>query len=161
MRRIRVTALLIAFVALLGACADEEPTVQGPEEAEATPTPAMSPAAEATVAVAESDHGEILVDAEGMTLYVFLRDTAGQSNCTDACAQTWPPLTVDADPVAGDDVNEGLLDTIERADGDMQVTYNDRPLYNYAQDDEAGDTNGQGVGGNWYVVGPDGEPIRD
>ena len=166
MRRIRFAALLIAVVALLGACAqDEDPAVQPPDET-AEATAAASPQTEgieaATVQVADhDDHGEILVDAEGMTLYAFLQDAEGKSNCADQCAQTWPPLSVDGEATAGEGVDEAKLDSIERTDGDTQVTYNDRPLYNYSADTKAGDTKGQGVGGNWYVVGPDGEPIKE
>jgi predicted lipoprotein with Yx(FWY)xxD motif len=96
-----------------------------------------------------------------MTLYVFLMDTAGKSNCADTCAQTWPPLTVDGDATAGEGADEAKLDTIERADGDTQVTYNDKPLYTYSGDTEAGETKGQGVGENWYVVSPEGEPVKE
>lgn len=165
MRRIRFAALMIAFLALLGACAaDEEPALQEPEET-AEATAAASPQTEgieaATVqVVANDEYGEILVDIAGMTLYVFLRDVPGKSNCNDACAQTWPPLTVDGEPTAGEGVDDGMLGTIEREDGDTQVTY-DRPLYRYSGDTKAGDTKGQGIGGNWYVVSPDAEPIRE
>ena len=48
----------------------------------------------------------------------------------------------------------GKLATIKRADGTMQVTYNDAPLYYFAADKAAGDTTGQGVGGNWFVQAP-------
>jgi predicted lipoprotein with Yx(FWY)xxD motif len=41
----------------------------------------------------------------------------------------------------------------------MQVTYNGLPLYYYVQDSAAGDANGQGVGGAWYVVNPAGEAV--
>jgi predicted lipoprotein with Yx(FWY)xxD motif len=34
------------------------------------------------------------------------------------------------------------------------------PLYFFANDAAPGDTNGQGVGDNWFVVGTDGEPIQ-
>jgi len=34
------------------------------------------------------------------------------------------------------------------------------PLYRYAGDAAAGDTNGQGTGSVWYVVGADGQPIK-
>jgi predicted lipoprotein with Yx(FWY)xxD motif len=42
----------------------------------------------------------------------------------------------------------------------MQVKVGDWPLYRFANDAAAGDTNGQGVGGVWFVVGPDGELIQ-
>ncbi|MBA2624935.1 MAG: hypothetical protein H0U89_04955, partial [Acidimicrobiia bacterium] len=40
-----------------------------------------------------------------------------------------------------------------------QVTYGDKPLYHYAGDGAPGDVNGQGVGGVWWAVTPDGEKL--
>lgn len=164
MRRSRVAALLITSVVLLGACAaDEDAALQDPDatsEVTASATPQTEGIEAATVQVADNDeHGEILVDAEGMTLYVFLRDVPGKSNCNDACAQTWPPLTVNGEPTAGEGVNAGMLGTFEREGGVTQVTY-DRPLYNYSGDTKPGDTKGQGIGDNWYVVDPEAEPVK-
>jgi predicted lipoprotein with Yx(FWY)xxD motif len=45
-----------------------------------------------------------------------------------------------------------LLGTIIRDDGTVQVTYNDLPLYYFANDAKPGDTVGQNVGGVWFVV---------
>ncbi len=44
--------------------------------------------------------------------------------------------------------------TFARPDGTMQVAYNGRPLYYFKNDAIAGDTNGQGIVGNWYVAAP-------
>ncbi len=124
--------------------------------------PAMSDgmAGGALVTVTESMKlGTFLVDAEGMTLYIFLGDEPGKSNCYDACAQNWPPLLSDGVPVAGNGVDGDLLGTAERSDGSVQVTYNGWPLYYFATDAAAGDTNGQGIKDVWYVIGPDGEAI--
>lgn len=41
------------------------------------------------------------------------------------------------------------------------ISYNDWPLYYYAEDSEPGDTNGQGIGDIWFVVGADGQLVRD
>ena len=163
MRRTPLLVLLMTFLLTLGACAQDDPTVEEPTATEATEE---SPAAEegdgATIAVADSEeHGEILVDGEGMTLYVFLQDASGDSNCNDACAETWPPLESEGDPTGEEGVDAEMVGTTERDDGSTQVTYNGRPLYTYAPDEKAGDTNGQGVGGNWFVVGPDSEPIKE
>ena len=40
----------------------------------------------------------------------------------------------------------------------MQVAINGSPLYYFAKDAKAGDTNGQGVGGKWFVASPDRAP---
>ncbi len=84
----------------------------------------------ATVAVSQnSEFGSILVDANGITLYLFTDDEREKSNCSGGCATTWPPLTTDGDPVAEGEVNADRLGTIDRDDGSTQVTYNGWPLY--------------------------------
>ena len=93
-----------------------------------------------------------------MTLYVFLADTAGKSTCNGGCAAKWPALT--ATPVPGTGLDASAFATTPRDDGSTQVTFHDRPLYYYAGRQAAGQTNGQGVGGSWYVVGADGAPIK-
>ena len=40
----------------------------------------------ATVVVADSDLGQILTAADGMTVYLFMPDAQGAPTCTDACA---------------------------------------------------------------------------
>lgn len=87
-------------------------------------------------------------DNPGFTLYVFDNDTGNISNCNDACAIAWPPVLVSDDVASG--VDE--LSTITRNDGSLQAAYQGRPLYFYDADQNAGDTNGQGVGGVWWVV---------
>lgn len=154
-------ALLIVAVLVFSACSDEtEPTVTptSPTPTQATTSP--SPTGGTTVAVASSSLGSILVDGEGRTLYVFLRDTGTTSTCEGDCAATWPPLTATGTPQAGTGANASLLGTSQRADGGAQVTYNGHPLYYFASDAAAGDTNGQGIGGIWYVVSPAGEAIK-
>ncbi len=114
--------------------------------------------ADATVAVEDSDFGQIVVDAEGRTLYVFLVDEGTESTCYEDCEASWPPLTVEGDPVAGDGI-DGPLGTTEREDGSLQVTLDGHPLYYFASDETADDVNGQGVSDVWYVVSPEGEAI--
>ena len=148
--------------------APTEAATEAPTEA-ATEAPTGVPVTgEATVNVSEStDYGPILVDGEGMSLYVFLADTqnGGTSACgsDDGCSEEWPPLVSQGAPVAGEGVDESLLGTITREDGTMQVTYNGWPLYLFHEDAAAGDTNGQGLdefGGLWYLVSPAGEAIQ-
>jgi predicted lipoprotein with Yx(FWY)xxD motif len=108
----------------------------------------------ATVMIAtDPELGPYLVDSEGMTLYLFTQDEPGVSNCSGPCLASWPPLTVEGEPTAGDGVT-GELSTIPLSDGSEMVTYNDVPLYYFAPDKEPGDIFGQGVGGVWYTVSP-------
>jgi predicted lipoprotein with Yx(FWY)xxD motif len=94
-----------------------------------------------------------LTGADGMTLYVFDTDAADKSNCGAGCATTWPPLTVaPSASLTGPFGATGTFATIVRSDGTTQVTYDHRPLYYYAGDSMAGDTNGQGVDGVWFVA---------
>lgn len=99
--------------------------------------------------------GKFLTAYNGMTLYVFTRDTPGVSNCSGTCASTWPPYTVkSAADIHVPATIVGKIGTLARADGTLQVTYNSRPLYFYIKDNKPGDTTGQNVGGVWFVVKP-------
>lgn len=111
----------------------------------------------------QEPYGEYLTDAEGMSLYLFEADSEGTSTCYDSCAEAWPPLLTEAEPVAGEGVDETLLGTIERDDGTTQITYNDWPLYYFVRDEQPGDTAGhevEGFGAPWYLVSPDGQAIE-
>ena len=120
----------------------------------------------ATLTVRESpEHGQYIADGEGMSLYMFEADTRGEGDtpatttCYDDCAEAWPPL-IAAEPQAGEGAEADLLGTIERQDGEMQVTYGGWPLYYFVQDQAAGDTTGhdiEGFGAEWYLVTPAGE----
>ena len=113
-------------------------------------------ASPSTVSIgANEELGAYLVGPTGMTLYMFTNDTAGVSNCVDQCAENWPPLTVEsADALIASPNMMGTLATIERADGTLQVTYNDMPLYYWKDDAARGDTLGQGRNDVWFVVAP-------
>ncbi len=109
---------------------------------------------------ADSPLGQIVVDGKGMTVYVFDKDTKGTatSACTGDCLTNWPIVTADSATPTVDGVT-GTVGTITSPDGKLQVTLDGWPLYYYAGDDAAGATNGQGVGGIWWVVSPTGAKI--
>jgi predicted lipoprotein with Yx(FWY)xxD motif len=113
----------------------------------------------AGIGVATAEPGPFLVDRDGRSLYLFTADEPGRSTCVDACLAAWPAALTDGAPEALAGVDPALLGTITRADGTVQVTYADRPLYRYAADTAAGSAAGQGVGGVWFLVGPDGAGI--
>lgn len=107
-----------------------------------------------TVAIAENPTlGQILTDAEGMTLYRFTNDEqgAGKSACDDSCLANWPAFTSE-DPLTLPNGVDGELTQITRDDGTKQVAFNGWPLYYFAGDTAAGDTNGQGIGDVWFVI---------
>lgn len=127
------TALLLTVTALAG-CAHES----GDDDGDGS----------GTVGLAFAEHeelGSILVDGDGMTLYIFENDEPGTSNCFDQCAENWPPLL--ADEVQGP---EGL--TLIDRDGEQQVAHDERPLYYFVGDEEPGDANGEGLNDVWFVV---------
>ena len=110
-----------------------------------------------SIQIADSDLGSVLVDEAGRTLYLFTPDAQGESTCYDGCEANWPPVVGDVS--GGDGIDSGLIGTTERQDGSMQVTYNGWPLYRFANDAAAGDTNGQGVNDVWFVVDASGAAV--
>ncbi len=117
-------------------------------------------AGSATVGVSQNETlGDFLVDAEGMTLYLFTKDTENTSTCYGDCATAWPPLLTDGEATVGEGLDASLLGTTERTDGTTQITYGGWPLYYWVKDEAPGDTTGQDVGEVWYVVSPAGEAV--
>jgi predicted lipoprotein with Yx(FWY)xxD motif len=125
--------------------------------------PASSQSVPATISVGSSSLGQILVGANGTTLYLFEADTGTQSTCSGACAQAWPPLTTTGAPQAAGGASASLLGTTTRSDGTTQVTYSGHPLYSFVSDTKPGDTNGEGstaFGAGWDVLSPAGAKIE-
>jgi predicted lipoprotein with Yx(FWY)xxD motif len=123
---------------------------------------------EGYVTVSAADNTElgkkILVDGDGKSIYFFMKDTkdSGKSVCNEGCADTWPAVTVeDAEDVSGGTGAEGLTyGVITRDDGTTQVTVNGMPVYHFAAESGEGSIDGQGIGGIWWVIAPDGTPIQ-
>jgi predicted lipoprotein with Yx(FWY)xxD motif len=128
----------------------------------AAATGAATPAGPATVGTTSGALGVYLVDGDGKTLYMYDPDEAapGTSTCYDGCATAWPPLLTTGAATSTGTAAADKLSTITRTDGSTQVVYGEYPLYYYAKDTAAGQTTGQAVGGKWWVVGADGEPIK-
>ena len=119
------------------------------------------PARRARIVAKGSSFGRVLFDANGQVVYVFENDDENRSACTSAdCVKAWPPVLTRERPSAGRGIDAGLLGTIRRADGRLQVTYNGRPLYFY-EHEAPGEIKCHNVdlhGGLWWVVTPRGEP---
>jgi predicted lipoprotein with Yx(FWY)xxD motif len=158
MKRTALTSLVLAAIAALvvAGCG-------GGSGDQATAASAAPAGGSKTINVSDNgDLGEILVDSKGRTLYLFAKDTGPMSTCSGACSIDWPPVTTTGKPTAGGGLTASLVGTTTRSDGKKQVTYNGHPLYLYEADQNAGDTNGQGVdafGAKWYAVSPQGDTV--
>jgi predicted lipoprotein with Yx(FWY)xxD motif len=98
----------------------------------------------------DSAKGKTLVDAKGMTLYSYDRDTAaGKSACNGNCATNWPPLIA-----AADAKDAGSWTVITRDDGGKQWAYKGKPLYFWKDDKKAGDAEGDGRNNVWHIAAP-------
>lgn len=100
-----------------------------------------------------------LVDASGNALYALEGNQDG-SKCDMTCESAWPPVVAhSSQPTTAPGLQPGMLGTLPREGGGMQVTYDGNPLYRYAGDMGAASTAGQGVSdkwGNWRLMGSDG-----
>ena len=115
------------------------------------------------VKVGPSSLGRVLVDAHGKTLYIWAHDKTSKSTCNGACTGYWPPLITQGRPQAIAGANSQLIGTSRRSDGRLQVTYAGHPLYSFALDTKAGQTNGEGLtdfGGRWDPVSAAGKAVR-
>jgi predicted lipoprotein with Yx(FWY)xxD motif len=99
--------------------------------------------------VADTSKGKAFVDAKGMTLYTFDRDTAGKSACNGQCAQNWPPLMAAAGAAPSGDWS-----VVTRDDGSKQWAYKGKPLYLWVKDTKPGEVTGDGVNNVWHVAAP-------
>jgi predicted lipoprotein with Yx(FWY)xxD motif len=152
----------LAVLSITAACGDDDDasTTTTPSSESSTTTSTTEADGAATVELADSDFGQILT-SDGRTVYLFMPDAGGAPTCNGGCATTWPPLVADGDPTVGDGLDASIFATVTRDDGDVQVTVDGWPLYFFSGDSAPGDTNGQGVGGVWYVVGPDGAAVDE
>jgi predicted lipoprotein with Yx(FWY)xxD motif len=151
-----VGAAVVAVLALaLAGCSSSSTQASAPIT---TPTGG----AQGTLDVAGSGLGQILVDSQGRTLYLFAADQGTQSECTGACAGAWPPLMAAGKPTVGGGADASLVGSTARSDGGRQVTYAGHPVYLFSGDQNPGDTNGEGIvayGASWYAVSPAGAQI--
>ena len=135
-----------------------------PDTAASDSTPAATAggtgAAAGTVNLADSALGSILVDGDGRTLYLFMNDTPTAPACTGGCLAKWPPLVAAGTTTPGAGLSAEDFGTVTAGDGSTQVTFYGHPLYYFAADANPGDTNGQGVGGVWYVVDGEGNAVK-
>jgi predicted lipoprotein with Yx(FWY)xxD motif len=158
--RLALPTAALALLAL-GGCG----STSGGQSSSAGTTPAAkaaAPQASGDLRAADSSLGRIVVDGKGMTAYYYTPDKpgSGKSACTGECLQAWPPITTTAAKPTVSGVT-ATVGTITGSDGSKQLTVGGRPVYRFAQDANPGDVKGQGIGGTWFVLRPDGTMVKD
>jgi predicted lipoprotein with Yx(FWY)xxD motif len=106
--------------------------------------------------------GPVVVNGKGRTVYRFDKDTNNPptSNCFGMCAQTWQPVPVGAAGAVLTGIDKSLVGAVKRPDGTFQLTLKGWPLYYYFKDLTFGQTAGQGIGGTWFAIAPDGSKAQ-
>lgn len=138
--------LTALFVAACGSTTSTTSTTSG------SPASAITKTAMATV---KGKSETVLTNVDGKTLYYFTADTATTAACTGNCISIWPPLLfTDAGSPTSANALSGTLSVQTDANG-KQVEYNGHPLYLYSGDTAAGQANGEGLFGKWFVATPD------
>ena len=173
---ILLVVLAIASCAVAGCGDDAESTAIKPKAEPTSATGMTAKAADAMKSEAPkrergqkeitigsvSPYGKILQDGRGHSIYLFTKEKSTRSECYDACADAWPPVTTRKSPFAGKGVTQSKLGTTKRTDGSKQVTYNGHPLYYYVGETQADQVLCQAVnefGGIWYIMNKRGKAI--
>jgi predicted lipoprotein with Yx(FWY)xxD motif len=110
--------------------------------------PTTQPTVQTATARVQGTTETILVDGNGLPLYIYKPDTTTTSHVSGQLAALWPPL-VAATPTAKGVT--GSLSTVATGNGN-QVAYNGHFLYTFVED-SPGHVTGQGVQ-NFFIATP-------
>ncbi|MBO9599977.1 MAG: cupredoxin domain-containing protein [Cohnella sp.] len=97
------------------------------------------------------DGATYLTDGKGKALYLFTTDTVDLNSCQGQCLANWPILYSD-NVLLDNGLSPSDFGSFTRSDGNKQLTYKGWPLYHFEKDMKAGDVNGEGVGGVWFLI---------
>jgi predicted lipoprotein with Yx(FWY)xxD motif len=159
--RLTLATCTLALVLVAGACGngDDDADTASDDTTETTASESDQAGGSALVQPGQTDLGEVLVDANGMTVYGFTDDTEGTSTCEESCAAAWPPVLVEGTELPAG-LDPAVFSVVPRNDGTNQLKAGDWPLYTFAGDAAPGDTNGQGSDGVWFAVSPTGQLLQ-
>jgi predicted lipoprotein with Yx(FWY)xxD motif len=159
----------VAASVVLAACgssskkASNSTTTVSPANPTTTVASGAPAAGGATLAAATNSKlgKQIVVDSAGNTVYLFVPDgTSKTSTVPSAVKANWPAVKgPSAAPTVGAGLDQSKVAVNMQADGTDQVSYGGHLLYTFSGDKAPGDANGQGLGGNWYVLSPAGDKI--
>jgi predicted lipoprotein with Yx(FWY)xxD motif len=114
--------VILVFIAalLMAGCTQSTAPAQAPQQV----TQQLTAPASDTIRIASSTLGNILVDAQGKTLYYFAADIPGSSasTCSGSCAGIWPVFYSDTVTVSPPLVASDFSSFI-RADRTSQTAY--------------------------------------
>ena len=120
-------ALAVALAGSGGSPGTTSPTTGASPPVTSAPAPGATTAAAADVELktASSTAGQIVVDADGKSVYFFTKDVkdSGTSACKGACVAAWPAVTTTSDSPKVEGVS-GTIGTVKTADGSKQITIN-------------------------------------
>lgn len=107
-----------------------------------------------------SEYNSYLATPAGLALYYYKKDAKGTattdpvSNCDSNCmGSSWVNFDL-SQVVAPSLLVSSDFKEFTRTDGKTQLSYKGWPLYTYSGDSVSGDTKGNGLGSNWYLVKP-------
>jgi predicted lipoprotein with Yx(FWY)xxD motif len=131
----------------------------GPKASAVSTSPAST-----VVETRDTGLGQILVDTQGRTLYLFAKDTGAASTCDGSCASYWPPVPVPVSgvPHAAGGAAAASIGVITGSGGSRQLSYAGHPLYYFVGDSKAGQTRGQALdqfGAKWFVLNSAGAAV--
>jgi predicted lipoprotein with Yx(FWY)xxD motif len=168
-RHIRLGVLSLAAVFVLSSCGGGSSSggaASGAGSSGGASSAGVKAAAAARKTAALSVHhtslGNVLVDGQGMTVYMLTADKPGQSSCSTQCLAYWPPVPPVTKPGKLHGISAKVASTQSMA-GKPMATAGGWPLYTYVGDHAPGDTSGEGIrnfGGIWYAVSPSGQPVK-
>jgi predicted lipoprotein with Yx(FWY)xxD motif len=111
-------------------------------------------------AVQSGPLGVVVTDGDGKPIYRYDRDGTKPptSACTGDCTQQWPPVVLSGNNQPElDGVDPALVGTLQRPDGQRQLTLAGWPLYRHTGDDGGlSATYGNGADGAWFAISPNG-----
>ncbi len=141
--------------------ADGKKAAKGAATEGAPPAAGGAAEADGKLSVAKDPKlGDHIVDGKGMTVYRFKPDTQWPmtSKCVGDCLTKWP-VVAPVEKAKDKGIAEKNYTVLNRPDGLKQQSVDCWPVYTFTGDKKPGDVNGQGVGGTWYAVSPDGKLI--
>lgn len=148
-----LTALLAGSALALAACGGAS---SGTTAGSATGGGGGKPSTGAGLHVATTSLGKVLVDRNGMTVYLLTADGRNQSTCSSSCLSLWPAVA------PGHSKLSVPVSTTKTPTGKPTATVGGIPVYTFANDQAPGDVNGEGItsfGGTWYAVSPTGQAV--